>query len=712
MDFKLIRYINKNYGWVQMNFYGLLLLFVIVSGNIIAAGLTGNKTVGVGKDYSTISAAISALNSQGVGTGGVTFLVDADYVETISDINGLIITATGTAANQIKFVKNGTGANPIITTEYNTQIFTIITIKGGDYITFDGIDIIENESNTDGKVNYGIKIIPNITDGACYNTIKNCTISLKTDLANSHAIFQISDNYNNGKNDYNTFSNIYIPSSREPIYIDGYDDTSRSENCIIENCTIGDETNYNIYIAGITLQHCNNITVNNNVIRNVYSSGSNAYGILFKDAPSNTYTLNIYNNKIYNINTYDFNYVSIGISITNYNNSSNYCYIYNNMISNLIKTNSSTTSTILIKGIEISGGSTNNYIYHNSILINSTQYPSSRCISLEGGKNNLYNNLFITTSNGISGSNRYGIYAANATNLVNSDYNNFYFSSLTNTYIGRINTTNYATLTNWISGTSKDNNSQLEQVYFNDNNNLHLSGASEGNVNLSGKDLTSLNLPNFNKDIDGEDRYTAKPYMGADELTGTPLPIELQLFEACVQKNNVTLTWQTVTEISNYGFFVERAKINDNEIPKFVTIGFVNGMGNVNIVTEYVFVDDAIKYGKYAYRLKQVDNNGKYTYSNILKVEINSLDDYHLYQNYPNPFNSSTNICFNIPVASKVTLKIYDSIGKEVAVLVDEYKQKGIFNVQFDATNLASGVYFYKLQAENYISTKKLLLLK
>jgi len=86
--------------------------------------------------------------------------------------------------------------------------------------------------------------------------------------------------------------------------------------------------------------------------------------------------------------------------------------------------------------------------------------------------------------------------------------------------------------------------------------------------------------------------------------------------------------------------------------------------------------------------------------------------DFSLDQNYPNPFNPSTTICYQLPTQSHVALKIFDVLGREVATLVNEVKQAGTYAVQWDASGLASGVYFYRLEAGNFTSVKKLLLLR
>lgn len=96
-------------------------------------------------------------------------------------------------------------------------------------------------------------------------------------------------------------------------------------------------------------------------------------------------------------------------------------------------------------------------------------------------------------------------------------------------------------------------------------------------------------------------------------------------------------------------------------------------------------------------------------------VESDSIsipDKFELSQNYPNPFNPSTIIRYQLPMAGHISLKVYDVLGNEVATLVNEDKPTGSYKAEFDASNLSSGIYFYKIQAENFIETKKMLLLK
>ena len=146
------------------------------------------------------------------------------------------------------------------------------------------------------------------------------------------------------------------------------------------------------------------------------------------------------------------------------------------------------------------------------------------------------------------------------------------------------------------------------------------------------------------------------------------VPVELTSFIAISQNQQVTLNWITATELNNNGFEVQRSIANS----EFVTVGFVKGAGTTTAPQEYSFTDRNLSNGSYAYRLKQIDFNGLYDYSNAIEVEVLNLDNYSLAQNYPNPFNPTTKITFGLPHRSNVALKIFNTLGQEVAELVNE----------------------------------------
>lgn len=188
-----------------------------------------------------------------------------------------------------------------------------------------------------------------------------------------------------------------------------------------------------------------------------------------------------------------------------------------------------------------------------------------------------------------------------------------------------------------------------------------------------------------------------------------PIPVELNTFTSTVIGNNVSLNWSTATETNNKGFAIER-KATDGS---FEEIAFVNGFGTTTEVQNYSFVDNNLLSNTYNYRLKQIDFDGSYAYHNLnQEVFVGAPTVFSLSQNFPNPFNPSTLISYQIPVDSKVNITVYDLLGNVIAVLVNEEKAAGSYEIKYDASSLSSGVYFYKLLAGEFVSTKKMNLLK
>ena len=187
----------------------------------------------------------------------------------------------------------------------------------------------------------------------------------------------------------------------------------------------------------------------------------------------------------------------------------------------------------------------------------------------------------------------------------------------------------------------------------------------------------------------------------------TPVPVELASFTASTIGNDVHLSWNTATEKNNSGFEIERSRDNKS----FSKIGFVQGHGTTSDSKVYSFVDKSVNSRMY-YRLKQVDYNGAYSYSKTVEAAALLPIEYSLNQNYPNPFNPSTKITYSLPQDNFVSLKVYNILGNEVATLVNEQISAGSHEINFNASNLSSGVYYYTLRTGNFVNTKKFMLLK
>ncbi len=199
--------------------------------------------------------------------------------------------------------------------------------------------------------------------------------------------------------------------------------------------------------------------------------------------------------------------------------------------------------------------------------------------------------------------------------------------------------------------------------------------------------------------------------IGSRDLANS-LPVELASFNAVPEARGVKLEWSTASEKNNAGFEIERLLgRNGQSATSWEKVGFVKGKGTTTEAQSYSFVDRTAS-GMVQYRLKQIDFDGTFEYSPIIEVDAGVPRNFELAQNYPNPFNPSTAISYQLPVASNVMLKVYDMLGREVATLVNARQEAGRYQIMFNATNLASGLYFYRLQAGNFVETKKMMLVK
>jgi len=191
------------------------------------------------------------------------------------------------------------------------------------------------------------------------------------------------------------------------------------------------------------------------------------------------------------------------------------------------------------------------------------------------------------------------------------------------------------------------------------------------------------------------------------------IPVELISFSGKAIGSNIHLNWITATELNNYGFTVEKRQTSDVKRDKiWDEIGFVPGYGTTTEKQVYSFIDESAPSGKYQFRLKQIDYDGTFEYSNIVEVVVGIPSEFSVEQNYPNPFNPTTKINFVIPKSSFVNLKVYDVHGNKIATLISEQKTAGEYEIEFDGSELTSGVYFYQLKTGSYIETKKMVLLR
>ncbi len=261
--------------------------------------------------------------------------------------------------------------------------------------------------------------------------------------------------------------------------------------------------------------------------------------------------------------------------------------------------------------------------------------------------------------------------------------------------------------------------SSVPTVYAYINGVLTVTQPQAGALNMTGSDNmkvggygTSAGMPAGS--LLDEFRFYNRA-LDAAEVAATwndPLPVEFTSFTASALNSTVTLQWATATEINNNGFEVERKGSGE-----FEPIGFVPGFGTTSEPKSYSFIDAGLQPGSYSYRLKQIDFDGTYSYSDLVEVEIAAPAEFSLDQNYPNPFNPSTVISFKLAVDSKVSLTVFNILGEKVEQLLNGNLAAGTHKINFDASNLQSGVYFYKLNAagvdgSEFTSVKKMSLTK
>jgi hypothetical protein len=186
------------------------------------------------------------------------------------------------------------------------------------------------------------------------------------------------------------------------------------------------------------------------------------------------------------------------------------------------------------------------------------------------------------------------------------------------------------------------------------------------------------------------------------------IPVELVSFTHSIVDDGIMLNWKTATETNNAGFSIERSRDNEN----YTEIGFVNGRGTTTEPQVYSFIDDKVESGKYYYRLKQIDYDGKFSYVGEILVDVGAPNKYVLEQNYPNPFNPATVIKFALPENTKVVIKVFNSLGQQISEIVNGYFEAGVHQVNFDATVLSSGIYYYKMETPKFSQFRKMVVVK
>jgi endonuclease I len=264
-----------------------------------------------------------------------------------------------------------------------------------------------------------------------------------------------------------------------------------------------------------------------------------------------------------------------------------------------------------------------------------------------------------------------------------------------------------------------DDSTAWQPTAYSSNSSALPTGLTEG---ISAVALNEIDNAIYSGTISGDhaqlrlDVGTNSNWSGSDAIRQTmpsgqwALPVELESFSGEYKNAGVRLVWRTATEINNYGFEIEKTSPHsspyqgegvptDRDWRGWITIGFVSGSGNSNSPIDYSFTDKSGTEGNFLYRLKQIDNDGKFKYSHEIEIDLSKPSGYLLEQNYPNPFNPATTIQFSLPDAAKVSIKLYDVLGRELTSLLEGNYSAGVHRFVFDASKFASGMYAYQISA-------------
>lgn len=584
-----------------------------------------------------------------------------------------------------------------------TSTAGIVVLNDADYVIIDGRpggfgntpDLrIENLATT-GTNSSTVWLL----NGASNNVVKYVHIVNNTQNTAGPRAVVIGTSTTTG-NSNNLITNCKIEGGRSGVGVAG-STTVPNDNNRVSQCEI-----FNWGYAGIWLvSGAMNFTADSNrIYQTVGVNNTIVSGIIMTTMAGATY--NLTKNWIYDLQTTSASTSNIRGIYSAGPAAGTIFNIENNMISNVLDNLNAQN----VSGIELLGS--NAYtanIYYNTIKIGGNHSGGTTGATTSAGIRigaaaitlNMKNNIAINQRTG-GNVNHSGFVLFNNTGTYDIDYN-CYYADGTNSFQAYIGTTGYNNLTDYKNAMNpNEQNTIFKNVSFVSATDLHLVPPSDGDTDLAGITITGII-----DDFDGDLRDTQFPYKGADE--GTTIPVELASFTASVNGDNVVLTWSTATETNNFGFTVERR----SDYTEWINIGFVNGNGTSVNTNYYIFTDEKLPAGIYNYRIKQTDYNGTFKYYNLAEtIEIGLPQEFRLFQNYPNPFNPSTKISWQTPVAARNTIKVFDLLGNEITTLIDEQKEAGRYEIIFDAKDLSSGIYLIQLKAGDFISSKKITLLR
>jgi hypothetical protein len=688
-----------------------MIIIILSLGSVYAQALTGDYYIPQGanpKGYATLAAACDSLTLRGA-SGVVNFIIDGNLTETAPcTINNATFTATDRVV-----IKPAPTKQPIVTftgIDASNQFFLIVN---SNYVTIDG----SNGNNTDGTRDMTFAFnnatgrwCLEIMDNSDFFTVKNLFIkNVSTATASQTVGISVDGSIaivGNAPNDI-MVDNCQVGEATKTFYEGvaywGNDPTSPVTGTIQNSDIYAGRRAITTFFIEKNKYLNNNIYIADPKVDRAFYAGIYLTGSVVND------TTVISGNKFIkcDVNTTVAKFAG---AVVVYGNTG-VINMFNNFVApNFNNLGAATTNRYygVVFGSPTWNGIIN--IANNTFRIDAPNTTAmNACIGYEVNSDAIMtidNNIFHQgNSTGSSYILHYPM-ATSATNILTGNHNNYYLAGIGSNF-GFFNTANVATLNDWKTVASMDAASTYKMVNFVSATDLHLTGSSNG-------DLTLMAVPFswIRTDIDGALRSATMPYKGADEASN-PLPVELSSFNANQVNGEVVLDWTTASETNNLGFEVERSI--DGQL--FSKIGFVRGAGSTTGQQVYKYSDNSALQGTSYYRLRQIDINGQFAYSYVVEVNFAIVDRFVIEQNYPNPFNPATTIKFTIPTAAKVSIKVYDMMGSEVADLLNKDLAAGAHQADFNASNFASGSYIYTITATSvdgkmYKESRKMQLLK
>jgi hypothetical protein len=645
-------------------------------------------------------------------TGGTNFQTFTEALSYIScGISGPVVfnVAAGTTYNEMLMATPVLGSSAINTIRFNGNGATIslnstdaanrtaITLNGADHFIFDSL-MIDVSTGT-----YGWGIV--LTNGADSNTISNCVINcnVTSTSQNYGGIFinglnnQVDVSGNNGN--YNNIIGNTINGGYYGIYLYGSttNNTLNNGNKIVQN-TINDISAYSIYAA----YESNGLVISqNNISRPTFSTNTNTYAAYGVYLATNCYGALVERNRIHNM--FDGMLTNTGILYGFYINTTGKSGLETKVFNNLIFNNKSNGT---IYGIyNLSGDSM--LAYHNTVVFDDVSTTTGECYGFVqfGFVNRVEfkNNIVVITRAG-TGTKRC-IYLATSNSKVISNNNVLYMDNLTNSsnFIGQYYTTNYSTLADWQtanSGVYDLASISVDPSFINPTVDVYL--PTEPTIDNIGANV------GVTIDIDGNARTIATPDPGAFEFIGT-VPIKLSSFTGNKKDEINELKWTTLNEINNAGFELQRS----SNATDFTTIKFIvskAASGNSSTELNYVYDDEKPNTTNY-YRLKQIDKDGKSSFSSIVLINNKQINKLELVCLYPNPVINSFNLVIDAIKDENVQVSVTDIEGK-IVLLENKFVKKGENILNLNVSAITNGTYFVKLTSANNSQTSILKFVK